>query len=245
MIITDITMPEFTAGLEHTKTVAIPCGSTEEHGTHLPLDTDTMQVYEVLRAVAAQRPLFVAPPVHYGICRSTADHPGTVGIRPDTFRALITDIAAGLYRHGLRDFLLISGHAGTTHMSALVEVGETLLERFADCRVAVACEYHLLARAAAELVKTPDDSHAGEIETARIMHLFPQLVKGTSPREYPAFPRHILTRNKRACWPGGVWGDPSAATPEQGEKLFRLAVDRVADLVDDLEGFTAPAITGA
>jgi creatinine amidohydrolase len=244
MIIAEITMPDFSAGLERTKTVAIPCGSTEEHGAHLPLDTDTMQVYEVLRAVASRRPLFVAPPVHYGICRSTAAHPGTVGIRPDTFRALITDIAAGLYRHGLRDFLLISGHAGSTHMSALVEVGEALLERFADCRVAVACEYHLLAQAAAGLVKTPDDAHAGEIETARIMHLFPHLVQGTSPAEYPAFPHHILTRNKRACWPGGVWGDPAAATPELGERLFRLAVEQVAALVDALEAFTEPAITG-
>ncbi|HIE07735.1 MAG TPA: creatininase family protein, partial [Desulfarculaceae bacterium] len=45
MLITDMTMPEFVAALKESQTIFLPFGSTEEHGRHLPLDTDTMQVY--------------------------------------------------------------------------------------------------------------------------------------------------------------------------------------------------------
>ena len=71
MLITDLTMDDFTAGLKKTRTVLIPFGSTEEHGPHLPLDTDTMQAVAVARRLAERRTIFVAPPVHYGVCRST------------------------------------------------------------------------------------------------------------------------------------------------------------------------------
>lgn len=240
MNIAEITMPEFAAGLEKTKTIYLPFGSTEEHGRHLPLDTDTMQVYAVVREAARLRPAFVAPPVHYGICRSTSEHPGTVGINPDTFRALVRDLILGYYRQGLRNFVLISGHAGKTHIGALIEVGEEMLARLSDIRVAVINEYDFCLKAGRELIETKGDSHAGEVETARIMHLFPELVKGTSPREYPAFPEFILVRDKQACWPGGVWGDPAPASPEKGEKLCCLSAAALAAFAAGFENFTEP-----
>ena len=93
MLITDLTMDEFTAGLEKTRTVLIPFGSTEEHGPHLPLDTDTIQACEVGRRLAERRPVFIAPPIHYGVCRSTSCHPGTLSITTATLRSLVLDIA--------------------------------------------------------------------------------------------------------------------------------------------------------
>ena len=235
-----MTMPELVAGLEKSRTIFLPFGSTEEHGDHLPLDTDTMQVYAVVKAVADLHPVFVAPPVHYGICRSTSAHPGTVGIAPDTLRALARDLVCGYYDQGLRNFILISGHAGKTHVGALIEVGEEMLKRFADIRIAVINEYDFCYRAGrkAGVVATEGDSHAGEVETARIQHLFPELVKGTSPREFPDFPEFILVRNKTAYWPGGVWGDPAAASPEKGKELCRLSAAALAEFVQKFENFT-------
>jgi creatinine amidohydrolase len=238
VIISEMTMPEFIAGLAKTQTIFLPFGSTEEHGDHLPLDTDTMQVYAVVRAAAEIQPAFVAPPVHYGICRSTSAHPGTVGIAPDTLRALVRDLVCGYYEQGLRNFILISGHAGKTHVGALVEVGEEMLKRFSEIRVAVINEYDYCCRAGREIIVTEGDSHAGEVETARIMHLHPELVKGTSPREFPDFPEFILVRNKTAYWPGGVWGDPAPASPEKGRELCRLTAAALADFVRRFESFT-------
>ena len=237
MNIAEMTMPEFAAGLKQTQTIFLPFGSTEEHGAHLPLDTDTMQVYAVVRRAAELQPAFVAPPIHYGICRSTSAHLGTVGISPDTLRALIRDLIVGYYEQGMRNFILISGHAGKTHIGALIEIGEEMLQRFDDLRVAVINEYEFCLEAGRELIVTAGDSHAGEVETARIMHLHPELVKGTSPAEYPDFPAFILVRNKTAYWPGGVWGDPAAATPEKGERLCHSSAAALAAFVREFETF--------
>lgn len=235
MLISDMTMSEFSAGLKKTRTVLIPFGATEEHGSHLPLDTDTLQAVDVGRRLAETRAIFIAPPVHYGVCRSTAMHPGTLSISTETLQALAIDIVAALYRHGLRNFILLSGHAGGTHLAALTDAGEKLLLRYADLKIAVLTEYLLAAKSAAHLIATPGDSHAGEIETSRMLHRHPQLVKGSAQREFPSFPAGILVRNKQKYWPGGVWGDPTQASAAKGAEIERLVVEALADLVDTLE----------
>lgn len=235
MIVDEMTMPEFEAGLEKTRTVFIPFGSVEEHGDHLPLSTDTLQAVEVGRRLAERRPVFVAPAVPYGVCRSTSRHPGTVSITTATLKALAVDIVTSFYRQGMRRFVLLTGHAGGTHGAALIDAGETLLETFPDIRIAVLNEYVLASREGREIIETPDDSHAGEIETSRILHTHPHLVRGTGTREYPAFPPGILVRDKRKFWPGGVWGDPTKGTAEKGRRLEDAVVGALERLVDELE----------
>lgn len=235
MLIEELTMSEFVAGLEKTRTVLIPFGATEEHGPHLPLSTDTLHAAEVGRKLAVRRLIFIAPPIPYGVCRSTSRHPGTISIRTETLKALAFDIVSSLYGQGLRHFVLLTGHAGGTHLSALIDVGEELLVRFADCRIAVLTEYMLASQEGRGLIETEGDSHAGEIETSRILHSHPHLVKGTAAREFPDFPAGILVRDKRRCWPGGVWGDPGKATAEKGARLEELVVAALERLIDQLE----------
>ncbi len=235
MVIEDMTMTEFERGLEKTRTVLVPFGATEEHGPHLPLSTDTLHAATVGRRLAERRPLFVAPPVPYGVCRSSGDHPGTLSITTPTLRALAIDIVSSLYRHGLRNVILLTGHAGGTHTSTLIDAGETLLETFDDLRIAVLTEYMLAAEAGKGLIETEGDSHAGEIETSRIMHSHPHLVRGTARQEFPSFPKGILVRNKRRFWPNGVWGDPSRATANKGESLEKRVVEALGRLAEDME----------
>jgi creatinine amidohydrolase len=94
----------------------------------------------------------------------------------------------------------------------------------------------LAAQEGRGIIETPDDSHAGEIETSRMLHMHPQLVKGGAEREYPHFPVGILVRDKRRYWPNGVWGDPTLATAEKGARLEEAVVDALERLVDRLEG---------
>lgn len=235
MIIQQMTMLEFLAGLKKTRTVVVPFGSTEQHGRHLPLDTDTMQAIDIAVGVALKRPLFVAPPIHYGVCRSTAQHPGTIGITTAALKLLVIDLVTSLYRQGLRNIILLSGHAGTTHMATLVDSGEELLERFADINIAVVKEYQLALAVGQDLLETAGDSHAGEIETSRLLHSRPELVKGTSEREFPTFPEGILVRDKRKHWPGGVWGDPGKASAAKGADLERRMIDKLSTLINELE----------
>ena len=237
MLIEDLTMMEFCAGLEKTRTVLIPVGSVEEHGDHLPLATDTIQAVEVAKKASHVVPLFVAPPINYGNCRSTSCHPGTISIRTATLKALVYDIVSSLYVHGLRNFIILSGHAGAAHCLALQEVGEDLLVALAESRIAVVTEYTLAKEEGRTLVETPGDSHAGEIETSRILHTHPHLVKGPGCEEYPNFPVGILVRDKRKFWPGGVWGNPSKASAAKGKQIEALVVTKVVELVQQLETF--------
>ncbi len=233
----ELSMPEFERARAQSGTVLLPVGSVEEHGPHLPLGTDTFHALEVARRAAALRPAIVAPPVFYGLCRSTREHPGTISISGDTLRALLKDLGREFYRQGLRRLIMISGHAGGTHMCALIEAGEALLEEFADLRVAVVNVLDLLREVLGNnsgLVQTKGDSHAGEVETALMLAAYPHLVQGAAPAEWPGFPKYELVRDKRRFWPGGVWGDPGPATAAQGEEILAADTLRLAQLIDVL-----------
>ncbi|MCG6918525.1 MAG: creatininase family protein [Deltaproteobacteria bacterium] len=234
MLIEEITMDDFASGLAKTRTVIIPFGSTEEHGPHLPLGTDTIHAYEVCKEASKQTPVFVAPPLFYGVCRSTRNHAGTVGIRPATLRTIIADLVSDLYRQGLRHFLVLSGHASSLHMSCLIEVGEEFLQSYPDIEVAVVSLLDLGRVPWREVLSTEDDSHAGEAETSVMLHLRPHLVGKARPREWPRFPEHLLVRDKLRYWPGGVWGDASQASKGKGRKLFELSVAALVRLIKDL-----------
>lgn len=228
-------MPEFEAGLAETRIVLIPFGSVEEHGPHLPLSTDTFEAYQVCIKAAELKPLFVAPPIHYGNCRSSSCHPGTISITTTTLKSLFIDIVKSLREHGLRTFIAISGHAGGAHGMALQEAGEELIARYDDISIAVVTEFLLARDRGKDLIETPGDCHAGEIETSRIMHSHPQLVKGSAPAEYPSFPPGILVRDKRRYWPGGVWGDPGKASAEKGARIEAVVVEGLLDLIRSIE----------
>jgi creatinine amidohydrolase len=233
----DLRMPEFEAWCGQHQAVILPVGSVEEHGPHLPLGTDAFHAIELARRVAALRPVLVAPPVYYGLCRSTREHPGTVSISGDTLRALVTELGREFYRQGLRFLMVLSGHAGGTHMAALVEAGERLLAELPLLNVAICNILDLLREVLAarpELVKTKGDAHAGEVETALMLAAYPHLVQGTAPAEWPTFPKYVLVRDKRRYWPGGVWGDPGPATAAQGEAILQAEAERLAEIFDFL-----------
>jgi len=235
----DLSMPEFEAARDRRQTVIIPVGSLEEHGPHLPLGTDTFHALEVARRAARRQEVVIAPPCFYGLCRSTREHPGTVSISGDTLRALLRDLGREFHRQGLRNLVFISGHAGGTHMSAITEAGEALLEELPEVKVAVVNLLDLLREvltAQPGLVKTKGDGHAGEIETAIMLAAYPHLVQGRAPAEWPSFPKYILIREKRRYWPGGVWGDPGAATPAQGEEILEAEAERLAQIIAVLKG---------
>ncbi len=236
-MITDLTMPAFEAAVRKTQTIILPFGSVEEHGQHLPLGTDTLQIFDLALKAAESRPLLVGPPVYYGLCRSTREHPGTITIRGETLKALVLDLLTSYYRQGLRNFLLLSGHAGGTHLAYIVDAGEEFLETHLQAKVAVASILDLLRWSALDILETPEDSHAGELETSLMLYFHPDLVQGSSPEEYPSFPKPLLVRKKRLFWPGGVWGNPAKASKEKGALFVERLVKAIVDLAEKIETF--------
>ncbi len=234
-ILENITMNEFQKYLRKTKTIVFPFGTIEEHGSHLPLNTDSLIIQEALYVVAKKKKFFLAPIVYYGVCTTTKDHPGTISITPETLRRLSFDIVTDAYRKGLRNFLLISGHGGSLHMSALKETAEILVEKLKDIKIAVLSPYDILWKELSEITETPNDSHAGELETSVMLYLAPELVKGRAAEEYPKIPKPFIIRDKVKYWPGGVWGNPKKASVKKGEKAIKLLVDKIVEILDKIE----------
>jgi creatinine amidohydrolase len=161
-----------------------------------------------------------------------------VSISVDALRPLLLSVGREFCRQGMRRLVFISGHAGGTHMSAILEAGEQLLAELPAVKVAVVNLLELLREVVAEqpdLVHTRGDSHAGEVETAIMMAAYPDLVQGTAPEEWPKFPKYELVRNKRRYWPGGVWGNPAPATAAQGEAILAAEAERLSLVISALE----------
>ncbi|HBG47172.1 MAG TPA: creatininase [Deltaproteobacteria bacterium] len=237
MLLGEITMKDF-GRLVKKAVLVVPFGTVEAHGEHLPLNTDTLIIREaVKKAVEGREDAIMAPPVQYGVCTSTAQHPGTIGITPASLRAIATDIVRSSYAHGFRKVILVSGHGGSLHVSALREVAESLVAELDGLAMAAFSIYEVLGKEAYELAETKNDSHAGEMETSLMLHLAPGLVTGRGKEEYPAFPRPLVVRDKLKYWPGAVWGDPGKATKEKGEKLFDIMVSRLREVIREVDEY--------
>jgi len=162
-----MTMEEIRDQRRKNTPVIVPFGTVEQHGPHLPLSTDTIQAYAVAVMAAGIVPSIVAPPVHYGQCSSTRNHPGTVTLTGDTLRSLAMDLVRSFSRQGFSRIILFSGHAGTIHMSALREASQIVVDEEPSLKLAVVCDLALVREAANGLLDSPNDGHAGEIETAQ------------------------------------------------------------------------------
>ncbi len=232
IVLENITMTEFKKHLQKTKTIVFPFGTVEEHGSHLPLNTDTLIIYEALKMV--KKKAFLAPPIYYGVCTTTKHHPGTINITPGNLRSLYCDVVNDTYKKGLRNFLLISGHGGGQHMSALKEVAEELIEQLKAVKIAVFSPYDILWKELSEIAETENDSHAGELETSMMLYLAKDLVKGRSKEEYPKIPKPFIQKDYTKYWKGGVWGNPRKATVKKGEQAIKIIVDKITDIIKEI-----------
>ncbi len=232
IILENITMAEFKTHLKNTKTIVFPFGTIEEHGSHLPLNTDALIINESLKMAAKKKKFFLAPLIYYGVCTTTKDHPGTISISAETLRRLSADLIIESYKKGLKNFLLVSGHGGGLHMSALKETAEDLVEKFKDIKIAVFSPYDLLWKELSAIAETPNDSHAGELETSMVLYLSPDIVKGRAAEDYPKIPKPFVVKDKIKYWRSGVWGNPKKASSEKGKKAVELIAEKIVEMLD-------------
>jgi creatinine amidohydrolase len=231
-----MTMEDIRAERKINTPVIIPFGTVEQHGSHLPLSTDTCQAYAVAVSTAQIVRSIVAPPVHYGQCSSTRNHPGTITLGGDTLRSLARDLIRSFSHQGFSRIVLFSGHAGSIHMAALREAAETCVQENLTLKLAVVCDLDLVKDTAGELLDTPQDGHAGEIETSRMQFLHPETVREPAGEEYPQLPKGVVVPDPEQYWPGGVWGNPGAANAEKGRQIVERAAEALAGIVASLGG---------
>ncbi|UYP18039.1 mycofactocin biosynthesis peptidyl-dipeptidase MftE [Rhodococcus sp. Z13] len=197
-------------------TVAVPVGAFEQHGPHLPLDTDTRIASSVASAVAAALPgVVVAPPVTYGASGEHEGFPGTVSIGAEATKLLLVEYGRSVCRWAKR-VVFVNGHGGNAH--ALLEA-VTLLRYEGRDAAWIPCAV------------PGADAHAGVTETSLLLHLAPGSVDLS--RAEPGATEPIGTLMPRLRETGivsvsanGILGDPSEATAELGARLFANLVER-------------------
>jgi creatinine amidohydrolase len=245
------------ADLDAERTVAlVAVGALEQHGPHLPLDTDAFLVSSVVAAAAerarAGGPVLVLPTIFAGSSEHHMAFAGTVTLRPETLAAIVRDVCLSVTRHGFRRLLIVNGHAGNRGVlaDAVQSIG-----RESSAIVATIDYWSLAAGAVAELRESPPGgmAHACEFETSLMLHLRPDSVRTELiTREIPE-PRFSLERldlfqraplsvqwQTDALSTSGVLGAPDLATPEKGRAFFDAAVAGLAELVDELRAAPPP-----
>jgi mycofactocin system creatininase family protein len=196
-------------------TLAVPVGSLEQHGPHLPLDTDTRIATAVARSVADQLGHVVAPAISYGASGEHQEFPGTVSIGTAALTAVLLEYGRSACEWAGR-VVFVNGHGG--NVDALRAAAATLR---AEGRDATWCSGW----------SAGGDAHAGHTETSLLLHLSPHVVRRdrwvTGNRQPLAELLPALRRDGiGAVSPSGVLGDPTTATPAAGARIF-------ADMVDD------------
>ncbi|SEM76667.1 creatininase family protein [Streptacidiphilus jiangxiensis] len=221
------------------KVAVLPVGSFEQHGSHLPLSTDTLMACGISEALARAYGLLLLPPITIACSHEHAGWPGTVSIRSQTLTMVITDVAASLQESGVDQLVVVNGHGGNYVLANIVQEANTTGPRMALFPRREDWEH---ARAAAELVSTGhEDMHAGEIETSVLLYLWPELVRDSYPQaDHVADRPHMLIHGLGAYTPTGVVGRPSLGTPEKGKAVVEALTAAFAETLQALQGGTSP-----
>jgi creatinine amidohydrolase len=206
-------------------TVLVPVGSLEQHGPHLPLDTDTRIAAAVARRAAEGDPaLLLAPPLAYGASGEHEGFAGTVSIGHEALRAVLVELGRSASRWAGR-LLFVNGHGGNlpTVPAAVAQLRhEGRGAAWSGCAVPAG------------------DAHAGRTETAILLALDPAVVRADALEPGNTAPlaelMPVLVRGgTAAASPNGILGDPRGATAAEGEEILGAMV---ADLRERLARWT-------
>ncbi|MET8243893.1 mycofactocin biosynthesis peptidyl-dipeptidase MftE [Streptomyces sp. NPDC005202] len=214
----DLTWPDLT---DRAPLVLLPLGSCEQHGPHLPLDTDTAVASAVAERAAARLrgdvEVLVAPAQPYAASGEHEGFPGTVSVGHAALHLLVTEIGRSMLRWAGR-LLVVNGHGG--NLTSLTEAvtglrGESRNVAWWPC------------------VPEDSDAHAGRAETSMMLRLRHAAVRSEQAVAGPTDPVHLLmdrlvSESVRGVSPSGVLGDPAGACASEGERLLDRMADRLA-----------------
>ncbi|HEY8584876.1 MAG TPA: creatininase family protein [Capillimicrobium sp.] len=232
----DRTSPEIAAA--DRPLVIVPVGAVEQHGPHLPLDTDTILASAVAEGAAARVDgALLGPTLGVGCSSHHLAFPGTVSLDAPTFVALVVDVCRSLHRSA-GAILLLNGHGGNRPPLG-VAAGQLADE---GIRVLTLTYWELLEDVVDDALG--DDAptacgHACALETSLMQFLEPGSVReglippGATPPTRPD--PHMFSKDPvrvvrpfEEISPDGVIGRPSLASAELGQRLYEAAVERTA-----------------
>jgi mycofactocin system creatininase family protein len=210
----DVTWTE----LEGPLTLVVPVGSVEQHGPHLPLDTDVRIAVAVAdRGSAGSDGIVVAPPVVFGASGEHSGFPGTLSIGHDALRLLLVELGRSATSWAER-LLFVNGHGGN-----LPTLPDAVLQLRAEGRNTAwfGCAIR------------GGDAHAGRSETSMMHALDTTGVRADPPAgnttPLPELMPLLRAGGTLAASPNGVLGDPAGASAAEGEQMLEELAGRLRE----------------
>ncbi|MGG4494856.1 creatininase family protein [Brevibacillus reuszeri] len=227
----------FVERAKETDLVLLPTGACEVYGPHLPLGSDLLVATKIAEKVATRVNAIIGPALEVGDSSALDDFPGTITIRPESYKSYLQDVVNSLVKWGLKNFLFVNGHAGNVAM--INHVAQSLRER-PELRCAQIDCWRFIKSQDQGIVETGEvaHGHAGEAGTSVMMYLYPELVdpsKGIDevPKQKDFFPEIIKYSRYSTKSESGVIGYPTAATSQKGEVLVHRSVDRIVQFLHE------------
>jgi creatinine amidohydrolase len=246
----ELTWPETREAIARQPVVLLPFGAVEDHGPHLPLNTDNIIVEAICLESAARAPgeMLVMPPVAYGLDEHHMDFPGTISVDMHTLLANVADVAVSIARHGFTHILIVNGHGSNAAIADLA-ARKVILQTGIVCGAMspnAAVDPTLAEPTLSQMRRSGPGgiAHAGEYETAMMLHLRPDLVQmdkasreiGQLKLEYFSWDHPEPSVLSWQDWwsrmsESGVCGDPTVATAEFGQAVFEQTVENLVRFV--------------
>jgi creatinine amidohydrolase len=219
--------------MRRTSLVIVPVGSHEAHGRHCPLGTDNMIPARLCADIEARMGdrVMIAPLVPYGYTPLLEAFPGTVSIRAEALIDIYTDIGLGLAKWGAKTIVFMNGHGGNIPMLGIA------CDRISKAGVVAAAISYWATFSRDILTVCETQGHAGEDETSLVLAIDETLVERSKERRHmkvsaisPIAGPGVL----EARFPGACNGDPTKASADKGERLYRLLLERNVETLDRL-----------
>ncbi len=240
-----MTWPEVAELARRTNVVLIPTGATEAHGPHLPLETDV--IIAMGSCTRAARRLaedgiecLITPPLHYGVTNFGLPFAGTVSVSEEALGELVMGICRSLARHGFTVQVFSNHHLEPAHFETLKRAAREVTERgIAHVAVPDVRDPRWAASLSEEF--RAGARHGGAYETSLVMAERPELVReavrAALPPVWIDLPRRIregARSFKEAGSEQAYFGNPAAASVEEGEQLFAALADMLVTTVKEL-----------
>lgn len=224
----------------NTDIAILPIASLEQHGSHLPVNTDIITTEAYANQLAKALNAFQIPTLPISTCREHMGSIGSVWMNPDTFYSMVKDICMSLKEQGFKRIVIIQGHGGQFMLTPVLR--ELNAVNNPDLKVCRVESYAFLQQfKEAGIIESDVCLHADELETSLVMYLRRDLVREDLFADYvPEVPREYLSYGSIfAASSSGVWGRPSYSSAEKGRKLLemgtRLMVEQILKVFDYMD----------
>jgi creatinine amidohydrolase len=259
----DLAFPDVQTYLERSTVILIPLGSIEQHGAHLPLNTDTITAEEVSHRAAEKADVLYTPCLWFGYSpqhlRAAGAGTGTISLTPETWCEVVYEVSRSLIHHGFDKLIFVNGHGSNA------KIVDPVLRRIRYDTGAMVVFYKPYAERyigmLADLLENPPEDtpgwHASELETSQVMAAHPHLVRmdravntragrpewlpdsfikkdGAPDVEFKGYQYFSFPLDHDEWTPSGVIGNPFTATPEKGNEALNRFADHLVEAIAEL-----------